>query len=559
MEKIWLKSYPANVTHEIDPDKFASIRDLLTVSCQRFSSQPAFENRGTTLTYQQLLKKSSQLAAYLQQQLGLQKGDRLAIMLPNLLQYPIVLFAALQLGLVVVNINPLYTAREMLIPLKDSGAKAIIVLSLFCKNLQQIRSQTALEHIIITDLGDEYPTLKRFLVNGYLKYIKKLIPKVNLLSALNYRQVMGAAMGLTLKPVAIQATDLAFLQYTGGTTGIPKGAMLTQRNIIANILQCAQWHGFLQEGRETIVECLPLYHIFALTCCLVFWHLGEVGLLITNPKDIKSFIKHLSRYPFTVFLGVNTLYLELTRHPLFKKLNFKTLKLAVAGGMAVAPPVAQSWQSITGKPILMGYGLTEASPVVTINPLEQTHFTLSAGLPLPSTEIKIIDDEGNALLLSQPGELLVRGPQVMQGYWQQPAETQAAFLSGWLRTGDIACMDEQGYIYLIDRKKDMILVSGFNVFPHEIEEVITSHPGVLEAAVIGIPSEQTGETVKAYVVLKDKQLTQHDLHLFCKQKLTGYKLPRSYEFREMLPKSNIGKILKRKLREDEVMDERISR
>lgn len=551
MEKIWIKNYPPGVPESIDPNSFSSLTDYLHDSFNDYAHQPAFENLGTTLSYQKLQEKSLNMAAYLQQHLGLYKGDRLAIMLPNLLQYPITLLAALHLGLIIVNINPLYTERELLFPLVDSGAKAIVVLANFTRTLSQVIPKTKIEHIILTEVGDEFPHLKRVLINTYLKYIKKAVPSIAL-KVIPYREAMQEGENLVFEQSSIEPNDIAFLQYTGGTTGIPKGAVLTHKNLIANVMQCIAWIDHtLEKGKEIVVTALPLYHIFSLTiCCFAFLKLGGKSLLITNPRDMNAFIKELKKTPFTVFVGVNTLYHALLKQDAFPTLDFKSMKLALAGGMSVIKSIAEQWHKLTGKTIIMGYGLTEASPVVTINPLNATEFTGSIGLPVPSTDVAILDDQEMPVPIHTPGEICLKGPQVMQGYWHQPQETKIVLSeSGWLHTGDIAMMDEQGYIYLIDRKKDMILVSGFNVYPNEVEEVIASHPGVAEVAVIGIPNNLSGETVKAFIVKKDATLTKEEIEKHCKEKLTGYKLPKAIEFCTELPKSNVGKVLKQKLRE----------
>ncbi len=550
MEKLWLKNYPKEIPHAINPDEYSSLTALLLESCHKFANKSAFQNLGTRFTYQAILEKSIQFAVFLQKRLGLKKGDRLAIILPNIVQYPIILLAALQLGLIIVNVNPLYTERELISPLQDSNARIAVVLANFASALVKVLPQTQLKHIIITELGDEFVGLKRFGINSYLRYIKKMVPAINLPNAIHYKDIFKSIKNCSsLDPVKIQPFDIAFLQYTGGTTGIPKAAVLTHRNLVANVLQCVAWiDNVLEEGKEVVVTALPLCHIFSLTiCCFTFMKLGGLSLLITNPRDIKKFVKQLKKVPFTVFIGVNTLYQALIRNANFSKLSFKQMKLSLAGGMPVSNKVAEEWQSLTKKPIITGYGLTEASPVVTINPLNLKEFNGSIGLPVPSTEIAILDESGNNVPLGTAGELCVAGPQVMQGYWHQPEETkQVLTANGWLHTGDIVTMNEAGYLYIVDRKKDMILVSGFNVYPKEIEEVLLSHSGILEAAVVGVNSE-LGEVVKAYIVRKDPQLQQEDILRFCRKKLTGYKLPRLIEFREELPKSNLGKILKNEL------------
>ncbi|MBA2655104.1 MAG: AMP-binding protein [Gammaproteobacteria bacterium] len=551
MEKIWEKNYPPDVAFTINPDAYSSVSELLEETFQKYAHQPAFENFGVQLSYQELQNKVQHFAAYLQKVLKLQKGDRIAIMLPNCLQYPLVLLAALRLGLVIVNINPLYTERELTIPLKDSGAKAIVVLTNFAASLSHIISETQLEHVIVTDLGDLLTPLKGWMINFVLRYIKKAIPPFNLLRKLSFKNALHAGSKLTLDPVHIESSDTAFLQYTGGTTGVPKGAMLTHRNMISNILQSAGWIGHvLTEGKEVIVTALPLYHIFSLTvCCFTFIKLGCKGLLITNPRDFKGFIKELCKQKFTIFVGVNTLFEALLRQPGFDKIEWSNTNLVLAGGMAVLKSTAEKWQAATNMPIIMGYGLTEASPVVSINPLSLTKFNASIGLPITATNVEIRDDANKSVSLGSAGELCVQGPQVMKGYWNNEKETKETLSDdGWLKTGDIALMDDQGYIYLIDRKKDMILISGFNVYPIEVEEIIASHPGVEEVAVIGVPDTQSGESVKAFIVKKDPELTEEDIRALCKEKLTGYKRPSLIEFCSDLPKSNVGKILKQKLR-----------
>jgi long-chain acyl-CoA synthetase len=550
MDKIWLTSYPPSVPTEINPDQYPSLVELIKESCTQFADRPALENMGIQITYQELYKKSVHMAAYFQKKLNMKKGDRIAIMLPNIMQYPIVLLAAMQAGLVIVNVNPLYKERELVLPLSDSGAETLVVLANFISPLEKIIGETQIKHLIVTQIGDEFPYFKRVLINCYLKYIKRVIPSVRGLVSMTYLEAMAAGRQESFDTIKLEPHDLAFLQYTGGTTGVAKGAMLTHRNVIANILQSLAWiNGILEQGKEIVVTALPLYHIFSLTiCCFAFLRLGALSLLITDPRDIALFIRTLSKTGFSVMVGVNTLYQALMQHPKFDILDFTQMKLALAGGMAVTKPVADKWVAKTKKPIIMGYGLTEASPVVTINPLTSTSFTGSIGLPVPSTDVRIVDDQGTDVPLGQPGELCILGPQNMLGYWHQQRETENVFIDlEWLRTGDICYMDNKGYLYLIDRKKDMILVSGFNVYPNEIEEVIACHPGVKEAAVIGIQNEQSGEIAKAYIVKKDPSLTVNTIKEYCKQNLTGYKRPKIFVFVDDLPKSDVGKVLKRKL------------
>jgi long-chain acyl-CoA synthetase len=553
MDKIWFKNYPKQVPFKIDMNLYTSLVDLFDCCCDKYSGQPAFENMGFRLSYAELALRCRDFAAYLQKKLRLKKGDRIAIMLPNLLQYPIVLFAALKLGLIVVNINPLYTSRELVYQLQDSGAETIVILTNFAARLQRVLAQTKIKHIIVTDVADLLGGMKKWLIKFMIKYIKRAIPKWQLDRAMRFSKVLAAGGQLSFDQVVIQSHDVALLQYTGGTTGLIKGAMLTHGNLVANVLQCIAWvDGVLEEGKEIVVTALPLYHIFSLMIsCFVFIQLGGMSSLVTNPRDFASFIKQLRRIPFTVFIGVNTLFQGLLQYPKFHLLNFSSLKLSLAGGMAVLKNTAEQWQKSTGHCIIMGYGLTEASPVVTINPLTVTEFSGSIGLPVPSTDIAIRDDAGHDLGINQEGELCVKGPQVMLGYWQQVKETELVFdKEGWLRTGDIVRIDEQGYLYLVDRKKDIILVSGFNVYPNEVEEVIADHPGVAEVAVVGVSNTHSGEVVKAFIVKKDPRLTEADIISYCKTSLTGYKLPKYIEFRNELPKSNVGKVLRQKLREE---------
>jgi long-chain acyl-CoA synthetase len=545
MEKIWLKSYPVGITETIVPIHYSSISALLHESFYRYSSRPAFEHLGTRITYAALHRKSTDLAAYFQKHLRLVKGDRLAIMLPNILQYPITLLAALRLGLIIVNINPFYTKKELVFPLQDSGAVAIVAIKQVCPGLLEVMAETSIKHIILTELGDEFPLFKRVVVN-------RTIPSfVRSKQWIRYRHAMGKGHKDVVSPTRIKPDDPAFLQYTGGTTGKPKAAILTHGNLMANILQCSAWGThFLEEGKEVAITPLPFYHIFSLTiCCFTFLRLGGLSVLIADPRNIRSLVKRLRKTPFTVLVGVHTLYSKLVTEPSFKTLNFLNLKLALAGGMPVTKELADAWKEVTNKPIIMGYGLTEASPVVAINPLNSAHFNGSIGLPLPSTNVLLLDDEGNSVSMGSAGELCVAGPQVMKGYWHQPEETDTILdRKGWLHTGDIAVMNEQGYIYIIGRKKDMILVSGFNVYPFEVEEVIGSHPGVAEVAVIGVPNSKSGESIKAFIVKKDIHLTQEDIRKLCQQKLTGYKQPKYIIFCDKLPKNTMGKVLKEKLR-----------
>ncbi len=552
MEKIWLKRYPKGIPAEIDPDQYRSIVDIFEQSCKKFGHKPAFNNMGCSLTFKELDEKTRDFAAYLQNELKLQKGDRVAIMMPNLLQYPIALFGVLRAGLIVVNVNPLYTARELQHQLSDSGATTIVIIANFAHVLAEIIEKTPVKHVITTELGDLLPFPKSWIVNFAVKYVKKMVPSYHLPNAVNMYLALSRGRKLPFEPVEVTGEDLAFLQYTGGTTGVAKGAMLTHRNLIANMLQVYTYIiAKVKEGEEVLISALPLYHIFCLTVnALIFLKLGGNNILITNPRDIPGFVKELSRWKFTAITGVNTLFNALAHDPSFAKLDFSALHLTVGGGMAVQQAVAKKWKEVTSNPILEGYGLTEASPVVTFNPMDLKEFNGSIGLPLPSTEISLRNDEDKEVGIGERGELCIRGPQVMRGYWQRPEETAKMLTEdGWLRTGDIAVIDDEGFVRIVDRKKDMILVSGFNVFPNEIEEVVAHCPGVLEVACIGIPDEKSGEAVKIFVVAKSGvTLTVKEIMDYCKKNLTGYKMPKQVEFRNELPKSNVGKILRRELR-----------
>ncbi|SUP82739.1 long-chain-fatty-acid--CoA ligase [Yersinia pseudotuberculosis] len=554
LEKVWLKRYPADVPAEIDPDRYSSLIEMFENAALRYADQPAFINMGEVMTFRKLEERSRAFAAYLQQGLGLQKGDRVALMMPNLLQYPIALFGVLRAGMIVVNVNPLYTPRELEHQLSDSGAVAIVIVSNFAHTLEKVVFKTQVRHVILTRMGDQLSAAKGTLVNFVVKYIKRLVPKYYLPDAISFRTVLQKGRRMQyVKPDVIN-TDTAFLQYTGGTTGVAKGAILTHRNMQSNLEQAkAAYAPLLQPGRDLVVTALPLYHIFALTVnCLLFIELGGRSLLITNPRDIPSMVKELSRYPFTAITGVNTLFNALLNNEEFTHLNFSSLRLSVGGGMPVQKAVAEKWETLTGKHLLEGYGLTECSPLVTGNPYDLKHYSGSIGLPVPSTDVRLRDDDGNDVESGKPGELWVRGPQVMLGYWQRPDATDEVLKDGWLATGDIATMDEDGFLRIVDRKKDMILVSGFNVYPNEIEEVVALHAKVLESAVIGVPNEVSGEAVKVFVVKKDASLTPEELLTHCRRYLTGYKVPKIVEFRDELPKSNVGKILRRELRDEEV-------
>ena len=550
LEKIWLSRYPADVPAEIDPDRYSSLIEMFESSVKRYADRPAFVNMGEVMTFRKLEERSRAFAAYLQNQLKLQKGDRVALMMPNLLQYPVALFGVLRAGLVVVNVNPLYTPRELEHQLKDSGASTIVIVSNFAHTLEKVVHNTAVKHVILTRMGDQLSTAKGTLVNFVVKYIKRLVPKYHLPDAISFRRVLQEGRRQQYIRPDIINTDLAFLQYTGGTTGVAKGAMLTHRNMLANLEQCKGAYGaILQEGNELVITALPLYHIFALTVNgLLFLELGGKNLLITNPRDIPAVVKELKQYPFTAITGVNTLFNALLNNKEFHELDFSTLRLSVGGGASVQQAVAERWEKLTGKHLLEGYGLTESSPLVAVNPYDLKHYSGSIGLPVSSTDVKIIDDDGNDAGPGESGELWVRGPQVMLGYWQQPAATDEVLKDGWLATGDIVTSDDEGFLRVIDRKKDMILVSGFNVYPTEIEDVISRHPKVSESAVIGVDNEVSGEAVKAFVVRRDNSLTKEELITHCRRNLTGYKVPKEIEFCDDLPKSNVGKILRRELR-----------
>ncbi len=553
LKKVWLNRYPADVAAEINPDRYQSLVDMFEQATARYADQPAFMNMGEVMTFRKLEERSRAFAAYLQQGLGLQKGDRVALMMPNLLQYPVALFGILRAGMVVVNVNPLYTPRELEHQLNDSGASAIVIVSNFAHTLEKVVDKTQVKHVILTRMGDQLSAAKGTLVNFVVKYVKRLVPKYHLPDAISFRRALQNGYRMQyIKPEVI-STDLAFLQYTGGTTGVAKGAMLTHRNMLANLEQVrAAYSPLLYERKELVVTALPLYHIFALTMnCLLFIELGGQNLLITNPRDIPGLVKELAKYPFTAMTGVNTLFNALLNNKEFQQLDFSSLHLSAGGGMPVQHAVAERWEKLTGRFLLEGYGLTECAPLVSANPHDMDYHSGSIVLPVPSTEVKMVDEEGNEVPAGEPGELCVKGPQVMLGYWQRPDATDEILQDGWLHTGDIATMDEEGFMRIVDRKKDMILVSGFNVYPNEIEDVVMQHPGVLEVAAVGVPGGASGETVKIFVVKKDPALNEESLVTFCRRHLTGYKVPKLVEFREELPKSNVGKILRRELRDEE--------
>ncbi|HKR78007.1 MAG TPA: long-chain-fatty-acid--CoA ligase [Rhodanobacter sp.] len=553
-ERPWLDHYPQGVPAEIDLDAYASVVAVLEEACQRYRDRPAFANFGKVLSYGQIDALSRQFAGYLTGTLKLGKGDRIALMMPNVLQYPIALFGALRAGLVVVNTNPMYTARELKHQLEDSGAKAIVVLDNFAATLQQVVDETEVKHIVTTGIGDLLGFPKGALVNFVLKHVKKMVPAYSLPQAVRFRDALAQGAAHPLPQVALGHGDIAFLQYTGGTTGVAKGAMLSHGNMVANMLQAGAWVGAnnAKPGEEVIITALPLYHIFSLTANgLVFMRLGGLNWLITNPRDMPGFVKELKASGFTALTGVNTLFNGLLNTPGFTELDFSRLHLTLGGGMAVQRAVAERWKKVTGCPLVEAYGLTETSPAACINPLDLKDYNGSIGLPVPSTEVAIWSEDNRPLPTGEVGELMVKGPQVMQGYWNRPDETAKVLgADGWLHTGDIAKMDADGYFYIVDRKKDMILVSGFNVYPNEVEDTVMQHPGVAEVAAVGVPDEHSGEVVKLFVVRKDPGLTVEALKQFCHDNLTGYKRPKFIEFRDTLPKSNVGKILRRELRDE---------
>jgi len=552
MQKIWLSAYPQGTPTEIDADRYPSLVALFEESCRRYADRPAYHNLGVTLTFREVERLSAHFAGYLHT-LGLAHGDRVALMMPNLLQYPVALFGVLRAGLTVVNTNPLYTPRELRHQLADSGARCILIAENFAHVLAEVIPDVAVEHVIVTGVGDLAPFPKRTAVNFVVRRVRHLVPPYRLAGAVGFRAALARGAKAGLPKCAIGADDVAFLQYTGGTTGIAKGAMLTHRNMVANLMQMAAfWQGILELGREVMIMPLPLYHVFSLTCdCLLFMQQGGLNVLITNPRDIPAFVHELRKWRMTLITGVNTLYSALLNHPGFAHLDFSRLKLGVAGGMALQPSVAEKWRAVTGRPLAEGYGLTEASPVIACNPYGTPRIG-SVGLPLPSTEISIRDGD-REVGIGESGELCVRGPQVMRGYWNRPADTADVLSAdGWLRTGDIAVLDADGYLSIVDRKKDMIIVSGFKVFPNEIESIGAEHPAVLECGCIGVPDVHSGQVVKVFVVLRENgTVTVEELREHFSARLTAYKRPKYVEVRQSLPKSNIGKILRRELtRED---------
>ncbi|AGH38697.1 Long-chain-fatty-acid--CoA ligase [Bibersteinia trehalosi USDA-ARS-USMARC-189] len=555
MEKIWFENYPPNAERIIDVEPYESLVEMFEKAVQRHPDLAAYINMGQVLTYRKLEERSRAFAAYLQNELRLEKGDRIALMMPNLLQYPIALFGALRAGLVVVNVNPLYTPRELEHQLNDSGAKAIVVVSNFAATLEKIVFNTAVKHVILTRMGDQLSFGKRTLVNFVVKYVKKLVPKYKLPHAVSFREALSIGKQRQYVRPTIYQDDLAFLQYTGGTTGVAKGAMLSHRNMVANIMQ-AKWVAYpLTQARQNrlAVIALPLYHVFALSAnCLLFIELGVTGLLITNPRDIPGFVKELKKYPVMAITGVNTLFNALLNNEHFSEADFSNLKLSIGGGAAIQRSVADRWHKATGCHIIEGYGMTECSPLISATRNDSIEYSGSIGVPVPNTDIRVVDDAGNDVPVGERGELWVKGPQVMRGYWQRPDETAEVLKDGWMATGDIVTFGEDLNLRIVDRKKDMIIVSGFNVYPNEIEDVVALHPKVNEVVAVGIPSEKSGESIKVYVTKKDESLTREELRNHCRQHLTGYKIPRDIEFRDDLPKSNVGKILRRVLRDEEI-------
>ncbi len=550
-DRPWLATYPKSVPAEIDVNAYSSIVAVLREACDTYRQKPAFTNMGKTITYDELDALSANFASYLLNDLKLKKGDRIAIMLPNLLQYPVAIFGALRAGLTVVNTNPMYTARELKHQLNDAGASAIVVLDNFAATLSEVLKETPVRHVITTAIGDLLGFPKALIVNFVAKHVKKIVPDYDIQGAIRFNDVLAAGARKPAPKVDLVPDDIAFLQYTGGTTGVAKGAMLTHRNLIANMQMVSAWFGAnIKLGEEVMITALPLYHIFALTCnCLVFIKFGGINVLITNPRDMPGFVKELSKTPFTAITGVNTLFNGLLNTPGFADIDFSHLKMSFGGGMAVQRAVAERWKKVTGCTLIEGFGMTESSPVATINPLDNAEYSGSIGLPAPSTDLCVQDEDGRILGMGDIGEICIRGPQVMKGYWQRPEETGKTIVDGWLRTGDMGKFDEKGFFYIVDRKKDMILVSGFNVYPNEIEDVVATLAGVLEVAAVGVPDDKSGEAVKLVIVRKDPNLSVEKVKAHCKDNLTGYKQPKIIEFRDSLPKTNVGKILRRELRD----------
>ncbi|ROT98431.1 long-chain fatty acid--CoA ligase [Marinobacter sp. R17] len=552
LEQFYQDKYPPGVKNEIDLNKYESMLDVFDSAVKRFADRPAFSALGVTLTYRDLDTQSRNFAAWIQNKTNLKPGDRIAMQMPNVTQYPVAVFGAMRAGLIVVNTNPLYTEREMEHQFNDSGAKALVVLANMADKVEKVLPHTGIEHVIVTEIADMHKPLKRKLMNAAVKYLKKMVPEYNLPNAHGLPKVLSAGAKCKLTPVAVKRDDIAVLQYTGGTTGVAKGAMLTQGNLVANLLQTRpMMEDNVEEGKEIVIAPLPLYHIYSFTLnCGIMLESGAHSVLIPNPRDIAGFVKEIKNYKFTSFLGLNTLFVALCNNEEFKSLDFSALKMTASGGMALTSSTAKLWKQVTGCEITEGYGMTETSPVVTFNPPSAIQLG-TIGLPICSTQIKTIDDEGNETPIGEPGELCVKGPQVMKGYWQRPEETKKSFTEdGFYRSGDIALIQEDGYIRIVDRKKDMIIVSGFNVFPNEIEDVVSSHPQVVECAAVGVADEKSGEAVKVFLVSKSPDLKESELKEFCRERLTAYKVPKFFEFRDELPKTNVGKILRRELRDE---------
>ena len=554
MKKIWYKNYPSGVKPNTDLNKFKSLVEFFENGFKKFPHKVAYENMGKKITFSELDELTKIFSNYLIHSLKLEKGDRFAIQTPNVLQYPVVLYGALRSGLIVVNTNPLYTPDEMLHQFKDSGCKAIFILSNFAYNLEKILDKTSIKHIIISDLGDMLGGLKGSFINFAVKYIKRMVPTYTLPSSVKFKDALTQGKKHFFKRIEVDSSDIAFLQYTGGTTGISKGAMLTHKNVISNVMQVSECMDILlEDGEEVVITALPLYHIFALVCnSLVMFNFGARNILITNPRDMRNFVKEISNQKFSIITGVNTLFNGLLNNSKFEDIDFSNLKVAFGGGMAVQDSVALKWEEITGCPLVEGYGLTETSPVVTINPLDGTNKIGTIGIPIPDTDIKLIADNGHEVKVGDRGELCVKGPQVMKGYWNRKEDTDDVIRDGWLLTGDVAVIDSDGFLKIVDRKKEMVLVSGFNVFPNEVENVISAHPKVLEVGVIGVTDDKTTEAVKAVIVKRDDSLTSDEIKLYCKEKLTNYKCPKHIGFATDLPKSNVGKILRRIIKENDL-------
>ena len=551
MTKFWHKAYDSGVPHEINPEEYSSINEMLENGFKKFATHPAFHNMGTTLSYEDIERLSRKFASYLQNDLRLQKGDRVALMMPNILQYPIALFGVLRAGMIAVNVNPLYTARELEHQLKDADVSAIVLYANSAHVLEKVLAHTPVKHVMVTQIGDFLKFPKNYIVNFVIKSVKKMVPPFSIPNMLDFKTCVESGDESKFKKPVVKPSDIAFLQYTGGTTGVAKGAILTHRNIVANMIQARAWiKDFITDGKEIIITPLPLYHIFSLTAnCFIFNSIGALNVLITNPRDIPGFVKELSKWKFTAFTGVNTLFNGLLNNEEFKKLDFSHLRLTLGGGMAVQKTVAERWKQVTGRPLIEAYGLTETSPAACINPMTLKDYNGYIGLPIPSTDVEIKNDDNKTLPLGEIGEICIKGPQVMAGYYNRPEETAKVMTDdGFFKTGDLGYMTEDGFVKIVDRKKDMILVSGFNVYPNELEDVIVQHPKVLECAAIGIPDEKSGEVVKLFVVKKDESLTQDELMKFCREHLTSYKVPKQIEFRQELPKSNVGKILRKDLR-----------